>query len=102
MNQANLDSVARLVNPQKNVAFSNITFEMYDGTNHNPAAGKTVTGEVSIDGGAYAAVAGTIAEISDGTYQIDAAKADMNGDLIVFKFSASQADDTFVHVKTAA
>lgn len=95
-------AIARLVNPQKNVAFSNIEFEMYDSTNHNPSTGLTVTGERSIDGGAYAAVSGTIAEVSDGTYQFDAAAADVNGDMITFKMTASGADDTFIHVKTAA
>lgn len=94
--------VARLVNPQVNTAFSNITFEMYDSTNHNPNTGLTVTGERSLDGAAYAGVEGTIAEISDGTYQFDAAAGDMNGALVVFRFSSSGADDTFVHVKTAA
>ncbi len=95
-------AIARLVNPQANQALPNITFEMYDSTTHNPKAGLTVTGEVSLDAGAYAAVSGTIAEISDGTYQFDADAADMNGALITFRFSEGTADDTFVHVKTAA
>lgn len=94
--------IARAINPQVNTAFSNITFEMYDSTNHNPSAGLTVTGEVSLDGGAYSAVSGTIAEISDGTYQFDADAADMNAALLTLRFSASGADDTFVHIKTAA
>ena len=97
-----VEEIARAINPQQNSAFSDITFEMYDSTNHNPATGLTVTGERSLDGGAYAAVTGTIAEISDGTYQIDPSAADMNGALIVFRFSAAATDDTFVHVKTAA
>lgn len=97
-----IEEIARALNPQQNAAFSDITFEMYDSTNHNPNTGLTVTGERSLDGGAYAAVSGTIAEISDGTYQLDALAADMNGALIVFRFSAAGADDTFVHVKTAA
>lgn len=95
-------AIARRVNPQVNTALPNVTFEMYDSTNHNPATGLTVTGERSLDGGAYGAVSGSIAEISDGTYQFDADAADINGALVVWKFSASGADDTFVHVKTAA
>jgi len=94
--------VARLVNPQTNIAFSDIPFEMYDSVNHNPNAGLTVTGERSIDGGAYAAVSGAIAEVGNGTYQFDALAADMNGALITFRFSSAGADDTFVHVKTAS
>ena len=97
-----VEEITRAVNPQINTAFSNITFEMYDDTNHNPSTGLTVTGEVSLDAGAYAGVSGTIAEISDGTYQFDAASGDMNGALVVFRFSSANTDDTFVHVKTAA
>ena len=94
--------VARLVNPQKNQAFSNIEFEMVDSTNHNPATGLTVTGQRSIDGGSYTTVSGTIAQVGSGTYQFDAAAADTNGAIGTWKFSASGADDTFVHFKTAA
>ncbi len=97
-----VQEISRAINPQFNAALSNITFEMYDSTTHNPSAGLTVTGERSLDGGAYGAVTGSIAGISDGTYQLDASQADMNGALIVFKFSEGTADDTFVHVKTAA
>ena len=97
-----LTAISRAINPQVNTALANLTFEMYDSTNHNPTASLTVTGQRSLDGGAYAAVTGTIAEVANGTYQIDAAAADMNGALIVFRFSAAGADDTFVHVKTAA
>jgi len=96
-----VNEIARALNPQVNNAFNDITFEMYDSTNHNPSAGLTVSGERSLNGGAYAAVTGTIAEISDGTYQIDASAADMNGAMLVFRFSAAASDDTFVHVKTA-
>jgi hypothetical protein len=93
--------VAILILPETNVAFSNITFEMYDSTDHNPLTGLTVTGQRSIDGAAYAGVGGSIAEISNGTYQFDAAQADMNGAMIVFRFTATGADDTYVHIKTA-
>ena len=97
-----VNEIARAINPQVNTALSNITFEMYDSTNHNPLTGATVTGQRSLDGGAYAAVTGTIAELASGTYQIDASAADMNGALVVFRFTATGADDTFVHIKTAA
>ena len=62
----------------------------------------TVTGVRHIDGGAANAVTGTISEIANGAYEIDASQADMNGDNIIFIFSATGADDTFVIVKTAA
>ncbi len=97
-----VQEITRAINPQINNAFSDITFEMYDDTTHNPATGLTVAGERSLNAAAYEAVSGSIVEISDGTYQFDADAADMNGALIVFRFSSAGADDTFVHVKTAA
>lgn len=86
---------------QKNKACSNITFMMVDSTDHRtPKTGLTVTGYVSLDGAAYGAVAGTIAEISNGTYQFDAVAADMNGDKCMFRMTGSGADDCFFSVVT--
>ena len=87
--------------PQKNTAFSNFTFLMVLASdNVTPATGLTVTGEVSLDGGAFAAVSGTIAEISNGIYQFDAAAGDTNGDSVIWRFTAATANDTFVTFKT--
>jgi hypothetical protein len=88
---------------KKNTTFSNFEFLMVltsDG--RTPATGLTVTGERSIDGGAFGAVTGTIAEVSNGIYQFDAVAADTNGDLITWRFSSATADDTFVTFKTVA
>lgn len=85
----------------KNAAFPNFVFPMVLTSDHVTAAtGLTVTGERSIDAGAFASVAGTIAEISDGFYQFDALAADTNGDVITWKFSSATADDTSVPFKT--
>lgn len=100
---ADYDAVvpADLGMPQINVAFSNIEFLMVLTSDHvTPATGLTVTGERSIDGGAFTAVGGAIAEVSDGIYQFDAAQADMNGTIITFRFSSATADDTFLTIKT--
>lgn len=81
----------------KNVAFSNFEFLMVDSTDHvTPKTGLTVTGTRSIDGGAFAAVSGAIAEVADGIYQFDALAADTNGDLITWRFISAGADDFFV------
>ena len=89
--------------PTKNSGFSNITFLMVDATDHfTPETGLTVTGQRSLDGAAFAGVAGSIAEIANGIYQFDAAAADMNGDMIIFRFSASGAADTFITMKTTS
>ena len=92
---------ADTVVPARNVAFPNIAVLMVLTSDHvTPATGLTVTGERSIDGGAFGNVSGTIAEISNGIYQFDAAQADMNGDIIIFRFSSATADDTFLTVTT--
>lgn len=85
----------------KNQSYSNFPFLMVltsDG--RTPAAGLTVTGQRSIDGGSFGSVGGTIAEVSNGIYQFDALAADTNGDLIVWRFSAATADDTFERLQT--
>lgn len=87
--------------PETNQAFDNIEFLMVDSTDHvTPETGLTPTGQRSIDGGAFGAVAGSIAEIGVGIYQFDATAADMNGGTIMFRFSDAAADDTFVFIKT--
>ena len=88
--------------PQQNQAFSDLEFLMVDSTDKDPATGLTVTGERSIDGGSFAAVTGTIAEVGNGIYQFDASAADMNGTVITFRFSSTGADDTFLTIKTRA
>lgn len=88
---------------KKNTATNNITFLMLDDVDHvTPEAGHTVAGTRSLDGAAFGAVTGTIAAIANGLYQIDASQADMNADDIVFRFTATGADDTFLHIRTAA
>ena len=92
---------ADTVVPAKNVALPNIMVLMVLTSDHvTPATGLTVTGERSIDGGAFGGVSGTIAEVSNGMYQFDATQADMNGDSITFRFSSATADDTFLTITT--
>lgn len=87
--------------PTKNAALSDIPVYMVDDSDHvTPETGLTLTEEVSKDGGAFAAAAGTSAEISNGLYQFDATAADMNADLVVFKFTATGADPFLVSFKT--
>jgi hypothetical protein len=87
----------------KNAAFSNFEFLMVDSTDHvTPKTGLVVTGTRSIDGGAFAAVTGTIAEVANGIYQFDALAADTNGDLITWRFISATADDVFVTFRTVA
>jgi len=87
----------------KNATFSNLEFLMVDATDHvTPETGLTVAGTMSIDGAAFAAVNGTIAEVSNGIYQIDLTADDTNGDVITYRFTSAGAADTFVTIKTRA
>lgn len=85
----------------KNAIFNDFEFPMVLTSDHYTAAlSKTVTGEKSIDGGAFVAVTGAIAEIGSGVYQCDLSAADTNGDTITYKFSATACDDTIITVTT--
>ena len=87
---------------QKNKALSDITFLWVDSTDHRtPKTGLTsgvMAVYVSKDGAAYGAAAGDAPEEigATGTYQFDATAADMNGNKVTFRFTATGADDTFV------
>lgn len=74
----------------KNVAFSNWEFALYasDGT---PVTGITPTVEISKDGGAFAALAGAVSEINNGTYKVDLAQAECNANVILFRYSGTGA-----------
>lgn len=85
----------------KNATFSDFEFLMVDATDFaTPETGLTVTGQMSIDGAAFANVNGAIAEVGSGIYQIDLTAADTNGDVITYKFSSAGAADRFVTIKT--
>ena len=87
---------------KKNATFT-LHFEMVLASDHvTPATGLTVTGQAVLDSGSYGAVAGTITEISNGTYRFDALAADTNGDMGTWRFSSATADDTKVSFKTVA
>lgn len=89
------------VAPRKNVALSDIPFYMVDATDGvTPETGLTITAEVSKDGAAFGAAGGTAAEISNGVYQFDATAADMNGDVVVFKFTGTGARAALVSIST--
>ena len=87
----------------KNATFSNLEFLMVDATDFaTPETGLTVTGQMSIDGAAFANINGTIAEVGSGIYQVDLTAADTNGDVITYKFASAGAADRFVTIKTRA
>lgn len=81
----------------KNVAFTAFEFTMYD-ANGLPATGLTITAQRSIDGAAFAATANSATEVANGVYTINLAAADLNGNCITFRFTATGADAMLVTV----
>ena len=93
--------VSVISNIKKNQALSKFAFLMTDSTNHNPATGKTVSCVRSIDGGSFAS--GTLAnitEVGNGIYVVDFLAADLNGNVITLRATASGCDDTVLTIIT--
>lgn len=77
----------------KNQAKSDISFKLVSSTDHVTAVtGATVTAQRSLDNAAFAAASGTVTEIGNGLYGFDAAAADMNGNSVILRFTATGAD----------
>jgi hypothetical protein len=90
---ATIDGVLDGIRLSKNVAVSNFPFKMVDSTDHvTPETGLTVAATRSIDGAAFAACANSPVEIASGWYKIDLAAADLNGDVVILRFTAAGAD----------
>jgi hypothetical protein len=88
------------VTVKKNTALNAFEFVMTDSTNHVPTPGLTVTATRSIDAGAFTACANGVTEIGSGVYYINLATTDLNGNVIMLKFSAAGADDLFIMIVT--
>lgn len=87
---------------RKNVAQPDIPLLMVLASDHvTPAVGLTVTATRSLDGGTWAAVSGTIAEVGNGAYSFDATAADKNGTICQYRFVAATADDRFLTIVNA-
>lgn len=89
-------NVGLSTNLKKNQALSNYHFLMTDSTNHNPATGKTVTITRAIDNGAFGAgTLGAVTEVANGIYRTDLPAADLNGNVVTLRMTASGCDDLF-------
>lgn len=86
--------------PKKNTALSNFMFPMFNATTKAPQSGLTVTAQRAIDGNPFSACANAVAEISNGTYRINLSASDMNGEKIMFRFTATGADDQLIEILT--
>lgn len=86
---------------KKNTALANFMFPMIDSTDHvTLKTGLTVTGEVSIDGGAFGALTNSPSELSSGVYKVDLAAGDVNGTNIMLKFTSAGADTRLIEFIT--
>ena len=88
---------------KKNTVLSNFKFLMIDSA--DDVSGKTglsVTATRSIDDGIFEACTNSVVEISAGAYRINLSAADLNGDTVMLRFSASGANDSFYSIKTEA
>ena len=89
-------------NVRKNTALAGFPFMMTDSTNHAPATGKTVTVTRSINGAAFSAgTLSSVTEVGVGIYVVDFAAADLNGDSIILRATATGCDDTFERIITS-
>lgn len=88
-------SLANPAGAKKNTALPNVAFEMRDSVTGLLRSGLTVTAQRRIDSGSFGACANAVSEIgTTGCYTIDLAAADLNGDCIMFLFTASGTSST--------
>jgi len=84
---------------KKNTAKSNIMMYM-ELTAGGPATGKTVTVEVSKDGGAFAAIAGAVTEVSDGFYKFNLTATELNADVVALTGNATACNQAAATIFT--
>lgn len=94
-------NIQQAIGLRRNAAFTALPFYMYDNVFHLPVAGKTVTVQRRIDGGAYATGGLTnIVDAGDGSYEVDGIASDMNGTFVRLKATATGCDTTFLTIVT--
>ncbi len=86
--------------PVKNVGYDNFMFPMFDSSTKSPKSGLSVTAERAIDGNPFSPCSNTVSEIGSGAYRISLSAGDMNGNKIMFRFTATGADDQLIEVFT--
>jgi hypothetical protein len=53
----------------------------------------SVSGTKSLDGGSYTATTNAVTAIGNGMYKINLTAAEMNGNIVALRFTATGADD---------
>lgn len=97
-----IGSVGSVVGLKKNTARPAFPFLMRSSSDHvTPVEGLTVQARRLIDNGTWADCANAVVEKGSGAYVIDLAASDLDGNNILFRFSAAGADPCFVTVATS-
>jgi hypothetical protein len=88
-------SLANPAGAKKNAALPNVPFEMRDSVTGLLRSGLAVTAQRRIDSGSFAPCANAVTEIgTTGIYTIDIAATDVNGDCVMFLFTATGSSGT--------
>jgi hypothetical protein len=78
---------------KKNAALNGYMFLMTNSTTHVAQTGLTVTAQRSLSGAGFAPCANAVTELSHGIYAINLAATDTNANSIMYRFTATNADD---------
>lgn len=106
-NQTDLDAIKTKTDNQpagiqKNVQLGSLPFLMVDDTDFaTPETGKTVTAQVSKDGGSFAACTNSVSEVSNGVYVITLTNSEMNADTVTLKCTATGCAQRTIVMKTS-
>ena len=77
----------------RGVAVLNFPVIMLSNVDHiTPTPSLTVSGLVQIDGGSFVALTNAVSEVGLGLYKVNITAAEMNGDKITLRFTATGAD----------
>ena len=77
----------------RGAALPNFTFVMTSASSHAPTSGLTVSGKISKDGGAFAALTNTPTEIGFGFYKVTITSGETDAVVLALRMTASGADD---------
>ena len=79
----------------KNTAVT-VPFVMTDSTTHSPVTGKTVTAQISKDGGSFVSTSGSPVEIGSGAYKVALTSSETNCTSVHLRLTASGCDDQHI------
>ena len=95
-----LGNVSTTANIKKNTATAGFMLVMTNSTTHAPMTGLTVASTRAIDGGAFSSTTNSVSEVANGSYTINLSAADVNGNHIMLRFTATGADDLNIEIIT--